>query len=67
MNRQRELIDIYLKGMSSFNIKKMMLPLHSKIVFENYVNGELQMKLEGQKKFKKIASRGPEMYSKRSQ
>lgn len=67
MSRQKELIDIYLSGMSSFNIKKILLPLHSKIVFENYTNGELQLKVEGQKKFKKIAQRGAEMYTKRTQ
>jgi hypothetical protein len=67
MNRQKELIDLYISGYNSFNMKKMLLPLHSKIVFENYKNGELNMKLEGIKSFKKQAERGFQMFSKRRQ
>ena len=67
MNRQRELIDMYIKGYNSFNMKKMLMPLHSKIVFENHVNGELTMKLDGMKSFKKRASQGMDYYLKRRQ
>jgi hypothetical protein len=67
MNKQRELIDLYLKGYNSFNMKKMLLPLHSKIVFENYKNGQLGMKLDGIKAFKKQAQKGVQMFSKRRQ
>ena len=67
MNRQRELIDIYINGYNSFNMKKMLLPLHSKIVFENHVKGELTMKLDGMKSFKKRALQGMDYYSKRRQ
>ena len=65
MKKQRDLIDMYIKGYNTFNMKKMLLPLHSKIVFENYVKDELTKKLEGVKAFKKQAQRGPEMFSKR--
>jgi hypothetical protein len=67
MSRQRELIDLYLNGYNSFNMKKMLLPLHSKVVFENYKNGEQKMKLEGIKAFKKQAQKGFQMFSKRRQ
>ena len=67
MSKQRELIDLYLSGYNSFNIKKMLLPLHSKVVFENYKNGEQTMKLAGVKAFKKQALKGFEMFSKRRQ
>lgn len=66
-DQQRKLIDTYINGYNSFNMKKMLLPLHSKIVFENHVKGELQMKLEGIKSFKKQAQRGFDYYSKRRQ
>ncbi|MFY0630476.1 MAG: nuclear transport factor 2 family protein [Flavobacteriaceae bacterium] len=65
MKRQEELINIYVKGYNDFNMKKMLSPLHSKIVFENYVKDELTMKLEGIKSFKKKAQKGVEMFSKR--
>lgn len=45
----------------------MLLPLHSKVVFENYKNGERTMKLEGAKAFKKQAQKGSQMFSKRRQ
>lgn len=48
-------------------MKKMLLPLHSKIVFENYKKGELNMKLDGVKAFKKQAQKGFQMFSKRRQ
>ena len=67
MNRQRELIDAYLMGYNTFNMKKMLLPLHSKIVFENYKNGIMGMKLEGVKAFKNQAQKGVQMFSKRRQ
>ncbi|MFD2568694.1 nuclear transport factor 2 family protein [Pseudotenacibaculum haliotis] len=65
MKRQLDLINLYVQGYNSFNMKKMLLPLHSKVVFENYVKNELTMKLEGLKAFKKQAQRGTEMFSKR--
>jgi len=65
MKRQEELINIYVKGYNTFNMKKMLSPLHSKIIFENYVKDELTMKLEGVKSFKKQAQRGFDFYSKR--
>lgn len=67
MSRQKELIDLYISGYNSFNMKKMLLPLHSKVVFENYKNGELNMKLDGIKAFKKQAQKGFQMFSKRRQ
>jgi hypothetical protein len=67
MNKQEELIKMYVDGYNAFNMKKMLAPLHSKIVFENHVKGELQMKLEGIKSFKKQAQKGIEMFSKRKQ
>ena len=67
MSRHKELIDLYINGYSSFNMKKMLLPLHSKVVFENYKNGELNMKLNGIKAFKKQAQKGFQMFSKRRQ
>lgn len=45
----------------------MLVPLHSKVVFENYKKGELTMKLEGVKAFKKQAQKGAQMFSKRRQ
>lgn len=65
MKRQEELINIYVKGYNTFNMKKMLSPLHSKIVFENYIKDELTMKLEGVKAFKKQAQKGFDFYSKR--
>ena len=67
MKRHEELINIYVNGYNTFNMKKMLSPLHSKIVFENYVKDELTMKLEGVKSFKKRAQKGFEMFSKRKQ
>lgn len=67
MKRQEELISLYHKGYNTFNMKKMLSPLHSKIVFENYVENESTMKLEGIKPFKKQAQKGFEMFSKRKQ
>ncbi len=67
MNKQEELIGLYIKGYNAFNMKKMLAPLHSKIVFENYTEDELTMKLEGLKAFKKRAQKGFEVYSKRKQ
>ncbi len=67
MSRERELIEMYIKGYNSFNIKKILMPLHSKIVFESYKDGKLQMKLEGQKQFKKRTIQGFDFYSKRTQ
>lgn len=67
MKRHEELINIYVNGYNNFNMKKMLSPLHSKIVFENYVKDELTMKLEGVKSFKKRAQKGFEMFSKRKQ
>jgi len=67
MSRQKELIDLYINGYNSFNMKKMLLPLHSKVVFENYKNDELNMKLNGIKAFKKQAQKGFQMFSKRRQ
>lgn len=67
MSRERELIEMYIKGYNSFNIKKILMPLHSKIVFESYKDGKLQMKLEGQKQFKKKAVQGFDYHSKRNQ
>lgn len=65
MKRHEELINIYVKGFNDFNMKKMLLPLHSKIVFENHVKDELTMKLEGVKAFKKQAQKGFDTVSKR--
>ncbi len=67
MKRQEELISLYHKGYNTFNMKKMLSPLHSKIVFENYDKGNLTLKLEGIKSFKKQAQKGFEMFSKRKQ
>ena len=58
---------MYIKGYNTFNMKKMLLPLHSKVVFENYKNGERQMKLDGVKLFKKQAQKGFDMFSQRRQ
>lgn len=65
MKKQEELIKTYVDGYNTFNMKKMLLPLHSKIVFENYSKDELTMRLEGIKAFKKQAKKGFEMFSKR--
>jgi len=67
MSREKELIEMYIQGYNSFNMKKMLLPLHSTIVFENYKNGEAKMKLEGIKAFKKQAQKGFDMFSRRRQ
>jgi hypothetical protein len=67
MSRHKELIDLYISGYNSFNMKKMLLPLHSKVIFENYKNDELNMKLDGIKAFKKQAQKGFQMFSKRRQ
>lgn len=67
MKRREELIKIYMNGYNTFNMKKMLSPLHSKITFENHVKGELKMKLEGIKAFKKQALKGYDMFSKRKQ
>lgn len=67
MKRQEELINMYVSGYNAFNMKKMLSPLHSKIVFENHVKDELTMKLEGIKSFKKQAQKGFDIYSKRKQ
>tara|TARA_R110001632_G_scaffold101470_2_gene209125 strand:- start:1433 stop:1810 length:378 start_codon:yes stop_codon:yes gene_type:complete len=67
MKKQEELINMYVNGYNAFNMKKMLLPLHSKIVFENYVKNELKMKLEGIKSFKKQSLKGIDMFSKRKQ
>ncbi|CAM1360519.1 conserved hypothetical protein [Tenacibaculum litoreum] len=67
MKKELSLIKTYIEGYNSFDVDKMLSVLNKSIVFENYTNNSLTLKLNGINQFKKQAEKVLLFFSKRKQ
>ncbi|WP_417786087.1 nuclear transport factor 2 family protein [Tenacibaculum sp.] len=67
MKKELRLIKTYIEGYNSFDVDKMLSVLNKSIVFENYTNNSLTLKLNGINQFKKQAEKVLLFFSKRKQ
>ncbi|TDQ30287.1 nuclear transport factor 2 family protein [Tenacibaculum caenipelagi] len=67
MKKELNLIKTYIEGYNSFNVDKMLSVLNKSIVFENYTNNSLTLKLDGINPFKEQAEKVLLFFSERKQ
>jgi hypothetical protein len=61
------MVESYISAYNNFDVAGMVENLDTKIVFENYSNGNLTHCTNGLEEFKKLAMTGLEYFSSRSQ
>lgn len=67
-NQEREtLIEEYISAYNAMNVEKMLSPLHSEIIFENFSGDERTHFLVGKKAFKNQALEALGYFSERNQ
>lgn len=67
MKKELNLIKTYIEGYNSFDVDKMLSVLNKDIVFENYTNNSLTLKLDGINQFKEQAEKVLLFFSERKQ
>lgn len=67
MKKELNLIKTYIEGYNSFDVDKMLSVLNRNIVFENYTNNSLTLKLDGINQFKEQAEKVLLFFSERKQ
>ncbi|RSC95807.1 nuclear transport factor 2 family protein [Tenacibaculum singaporense] len=67
MKKELNLIKTYVEGYNSFDVDKMISVLNKDIVFENYTNNSLTLKLDGINQFKEQAEKVLLFFSERKQ
>ncbi|AZJ36886.1 nuclear transport factor 2 family protein [Tenacibaculum singaporense] len=67
MKKELNLIKTYIEGYNSFDVDKMISTLNKDIVFENYTNNSLTLKLDGINQFKEQAEKVLLFFSERKQ
>lgn len=67
MRKELNLIETYIQGYNNFDVNKMLSVLNQNIVFENYTNNSLTLKLDGINQFKEQAKKVLSVFSERKQ
>jgi len=66
-NKQKKIIENYIKSYNDFEIVNMAKDLHEEIVFENISNGKVDLSTEGIEEFKKQAETAKQYFNQRTQ
>jgi hypothetical protein len=67
MINRETIIRSYIDGYNQFDIDKMVADFHEDIIFENSLNGEVNLSLKGLEAFKKQAQLAKDYFSERRQ
>lgn len=67
MTEKEKIISDYIDAYNNFDIDKMIADFDENIVFENLVNGEINMSLSGLTSFKEQAQQAKNYFSARTQ
>ncbi len=67
MKNQEYLVQEYINGYNAFDIKMMLSVLHNDVVFENVINDEVTLSLEGLDAFREQAEKATKLFVKRNQ
>jgi len=66
-NKQKKIIENYIKSYNDFEIVNMAKDLHEEIVFENISNEKVDLSTEGIEEFKKQAETAKQYFNQRTQ
>jgi len=66
-NKQKKIIENYIKSYNNFKIENMTKDLHDEIVFENISNGKVDLRTEGIEEFIKQAETAKQYFNQRTQ
>ncbi|UZR94191.1 nuclear transport factor 2 family protein [Chondrinema litorale] len=64
---KKEMIENYIQGYNSFDVKVMLRDLHHDVVFKNIANGEVTLETEGFEAFKNQAEQAKSFFTEREQ
>ncbi|MBT30762.1 MAG: hypothetical protein CMO01_13975 [Thalassobius sp.] len=64
---KKEMIENYIQGYNSFDVKVMLRDLHHDVVFKNIANGEVTLETEGFEAFKNQAEHTKSFFTEREQ
>ena len=66
-NKQKEIVENYVKSYNDFHVEGMLKDLAENIVFENISNGKVDLKTEGLEAFKEQAEAAKQYFKERKQ
>lgn len=65
--QKQSLIERYVQAYNAFDVAEMLQDLHSKIVFKNIANGEVNLELTGIEAFEAQAQQAKALFAERQQ
>lgn len=66
-NHQKQIIEDYINAYNRFDIEKMTINLSDSVIFENINNGQVDLRTEGLKAFRKQAEVANKYFKQRKQ